>query len=220
MKALIKLILSLGLVFLSIFLLMKTTDTLSLERIKQWLSAAQNANLWVVALIVIALLLSDLIISVPTLATVTLSGFFLGHLMGALVSLVGLSLIGIIGYMASFHHGDKVEKWVLKSERDRIEARQSFNQHGLIMILFSRTLPMLPEVCACMAGLTKMRFKTFMLAWTASNLPYVAVATYAGSISSIDNPVPAIVSAICIYLCLAAGWFILQRTNKNYTNPY
>jgi uncharacterized membrane protein YdjX (TVP38/TMEM64 family) len=164
--------------------------------------------------IIIIILLCDLILSVPTLATVTLSGFFLGHIIGTIVSLVGLSLIGVIGYIISYYYGERVERKILKKEKDRLDARQNFHQHGFIMILFSRALPMLPEICACMAGLTNMSFSKFFIAWTLSNLPYVLIATYAGSVSSIDNLSPAIITSIGIYLCLGLGWLVYRKLNN------
>ncbi|EPJ47894.1 MAG: hypothetical protein OFPI_31490 [Osedax symbiont Rs2] len=85
------------------------------------------------------------------------------------------------------------------------------------MILFSRAMPILPEVTACLSGITKMPFVKFLLAWTASSVPYALIATYAGSISSLENPKPAIIAAITLTLIMWSAWFIFQRVTKRQT---
>jgi uncharacterized membrane protein YdjX (TVP38/TMEM64 family) len=79
------------------------------------------------------------------------------------------------------------------------------------MILMSRASPILPEVSACMAGITRMPFRKFLLAWTINTVPFALIASYSGSISSISNPRPAIYAAISIYAVLWIGWWILKK---------
>lgn len=214
MKALIKLILSLAAVFALTFVIIRFTGIISIEKIENWLTIASNANhLWV-SLIVIALLFADLFIAVPTLTIMILSGYFLGHLNGAITSIVGVTLAGVTGYLVSYYHGEKLERFIIKDPQEQKDARQKFARHGVVMILFSRALPILPEVSACMSGLTKMPFYKFLIAWMISSVPYAVVATYAGSISSVDNPKPAIFAAIILSIFLWCGWFITQKVKK------
>jgi len=88
------------------------------------------------------------------------------------------------------------------------------------MILLSRAMPILPEVTACLAGMTKMKFSKFILAWLISTIPYVLIISYAGSASSIENPKPAIYTAIGISVTLWSGWylFINAKRKKHITN--
>ncbi|MFT2090191.1 TVP38/TMEM64 family protein [Paraglaciecola sp. 2405UD69-4] len=215
MKALLKLILSFTLVFISIFVLMKFTGVITIEKVENWLLIAKDTGVWTLMFIVVVILMSDLLLSIPTLATVTLSGYFLGHLYGAIASLAGLMLVGVMGYLLSYYHGDKIEMRVLKTREQRLDARQNFAQHGIVMILFSRAIPMLPEISACMAGMTKMPFYKFIAAWSLSIIPYVLVCSYAGSISSLDNPNPAIYSAISVNIVIWLAWYATRKLGKH-----
>ncbi|MEP0355997.1 MAG: VTT domain-containing protein [Paraglaciecola sp.] len=218
MKSLLKLIFSLSLVFISILLVIKFTGVITIEKVENWLLMAKDTGVITLILIVIVILLSDLLLSIPTLATVILSGYFLGHTYGAVASLIGLMLIGILGYILSYYHGEKIEKRILPSENQRLEARQNFKKHGYSMILFSRAIPMLPEISACLAGMTNMPFKKFLSAWSLSVTPYVLICTYAGSVSSIDNPTPAIYSALGVNLILWLAWLITRKVRGS--DPY
>ncbi|MEP0174098.1 MAG: VTT domain-containing protein [Paraglaciecola sp.] len=214
MKSLLKLIFSLTLVFISIFIVMKFTGFITIEKVENWLLMAKNTGVVTLMLIVIVILLSDLLLSIPTLATVTLSGYFLGHTYGAIASLIGLMLVGLMGYMVSLYHGQKIEKRILPTSEQRLDARQNFTKHGYVMILFSRAIPMLPEISACMAGMTNMPFNRFIGAWLLSITPYVLICTYAGSISSLDNPAPAIYSAISVNVILWLAWYYHRVKTK------
>ena len=73
---------------------------------------------------------------------------------------------------------------------------------------------MLPEITACMAGFTKMAPHRYSLFFALSSLPYVLIAAYAGSISSIEDPKPAIYAALGLYAVLWTGWFLFRRRRK------
>ena len=76
-----------------------------MAKIETWLTLARDADpLWVAPIIAL-LLFVDLIISVPTLATITLSGYFLGPVIGALAGIVGLVMAGLGGYTVSRRYG-------------------------------------------------------------------------------------------------------------------
>ena len=89
-----------------------------------------------------------------------------------------------------------------------------FQAHGAVVILLSRATPILPEVSACMAGITHMPFTRFLLFWLLSTVPYAIIATYAGSISTFENPTPAILAALGLTLVLWLAWFIFRRKQR------
>ena len=214
MKPLIKIMLSLGLVFATTFLLLNATGVVTVAKIETWLTLARDADpLWVAPVIAL-LLFVDLIISVPTLATITLSGYFLGPVIGALAGIVGLLMAGLGGYVISHRYGDLLLKLVVKDETKRSEAITTFQEHGAVVILLSRASPILPEVSACMAGMTGMPLGKFLALWLASSVPYALIAAYAGSISSVDNPKPAIFAAIGLMSFLWLSWLIVRRRGQ------
>ena len=166
-----------------------------------------------VGAVVALLLFADLFIAVPTLTVIILSGYFLGHAYGAFAALLGVILAGICGYTLSRYYGDAILGFLVKEQSKRDDAISTFKKHGVMMILLSRAMPILPEITACLSGMTRMNFSKFLLAWLISSVPYVLIASYAGSISSIENPKPAIFAAIGISALLWISWFVYHRVH-------
>lgn len=214
MKPMLRVICTLGFFFVCVFLIGRFSGLLSIEIIEGWFEAAKNLPPEYTALIVIGLLVSDLIISVPTMSIMILSGFFLGHVLGALAGITGLMLTGCLGYLISYRFGGRFIALILKDKEQRQQAETTFLTHGFIVIALSRAVPMLPEISACMAGITRMRFPLFLAAWSINTIPYAMIAAYAGSISSLHNPAPAIVTAIGLTFIFWCGWFVFRHINK------
>ena len=197
------------------FIIVKFTGILTIDQIEIWLTHAQNNSVLYVAVIICLLLFCDLFIAIPTLTVTIFSGYFLGHTMGAVVAFTGMFLAGICGYGLSRYYGEKLLTFLVKDQIKRSEAIKAFEQHGFVMILLSRALPILPEVSACLSGMTGMPIKKFIFAWLMSTLPYVLIATFVGSISSFDNPKPAIYGALGISLFLWTAWYCYHRKVNN-----
>jgi len=211
MRALIKLMLVLSLVFASTFLIMNLTGIISLAKIETWLTLAKEIHWLYVSGLVVLLLFLDLFVAMPTLTIIMLSGYFLGHFYGAIMAMSGVVLAGITGYLISYFQGSKLVGLIIKDKNKQIQMREQFNQYGTFMIIFSRAMPILPEVTACMSGIVKMPFVKFMFTWLVSSIPYVLIATYAGSISTVDNPKPAIITAVILTSIMWLAWFVFQR---------
>ncbi len=214
MRHLIKVIAIIASFFALTFILVKATGILSVDQIKAWFIQAKEFSPLYVGSVVVLLLFADLFIAIPTLTVITLSGYFLGFQYGAVSSLIGLMMAGVFGYGLSNIFGENILGFLLKKEKARQEMKSTFIQHGFVMILLSRATPILPEVTACLAGMTKMKFSKFMLAWLISTVPYVLIISYAGSISSIENPKPAIYTAIGIAAILWTGWYLFNTKRK------
>ena len=215
MKPLLRIIMVLALVFASTFIIIRLAGVLTEDDIQVWLEGATKVDPWLVASVVVLILAIDIFIAVPTLTTCVLAGYFLGSAWGGLTASLGLLAAGLIGYWLSRLFGNKVLKVIIRSEEQREEAKTTFGQYGLAMIMLSRSTPIFSEVCACMAGMTKMRFTSFLLAWAVNSIPYALIAAYAGSISSFENPKPAIYTIIGLYLVLWLSWFSYKRLRKN-----
>ncbi|RIW14963.1 DedA family protein [Algoriphagus lacus] len=213
MKALLKITLVLSLAFASTFLIIRLSGVLTEDDIKTWLEAATTINPWYVGLAVVSLLAVDLFIAVPTLTICILSGYLLGFPWGGLSASIGLLSAGLIGYWLSRAFGESILQIIVRSEEKREDAKAHFVQYGLSMILLSRSSPIFPEVCACVAGMTGMKFSKFYLAWTLNSIPYALIAAYSGSISDFENPKPAIYTMIGLYLVIWLAWFIYRKRN-------
>ena len=132
--------------------------------------------------------------------------FLLGPVVGSLFTVLGVSLAGFTGYRLSEKYGDRLARYLIKNADQREQAVKSFSQFGVGTILLSRAMPILPEVSACMAGLTRMSQTKFAAAWMCSIVPYALIANYAGSISSLSDPKPAILAAIGLTCFFWLGW--------------
>jgi len=219
MKPLIKMMLVLGLFFTGTLLVMKFTGVLTIDKIESWLKLARDIDPWVTAMVIVALLFTDLFVAVPTLTIMILGGYFIGPVMGAAAGITGMVLAGSSGYWISWRYGDGLMRLLIKQPNERDKAVQAFRQHGPIIILLSRAGPAFPEACACMAGITRMHFGKFMLLWLASSLPYAMLASYAGSISTLEDPKPAIFTAIGITASLWIGWLVFTKLKKKTNTP-
>jgi uncharacterized membrane protein YdjX (TVP38/TMEM64 family) len=214
MKSLIKVMLILGSIFALTFVLGRIFGILTVENVKLWLDLAQSVDPVWVAGTVILLLFIDLFVAVPTLTITILAGLFLGFPAGAVAAFSGMSLAAFAGYTLSRIWGDRVILRVVREEHDRMEMANAFHQSGPMMIILSRAAPMIPEVTACMAGVTKMPFGRYALYFTISTLPYALIASYAGSISSPDSPKPAFYAALFLYVVLWSGWYLFRRKSR------
>jgi uncharacterized membrane protein YdjX (TVP38/TMEM64 family) len=216
MKSLIKVTLVIAAIFASTFILAKVLGVLSVEQIQLWLELAHQTSDSVLVVVVIILLFADLFVAVPTLTICLLAGYFLGFGLGTIAALSGVMLAGICGYWISRFYGDNLLKRLLKQSQQRQQLKATFEQHGFVMILLSRAMPILPEVSACLAGMTLMPFLRFMLAWSLVSLPYVVIAAYSGSISNVNDPKPAIITAVGLTTVFAISWTVFK--NKINTN--
>lgn len=205
---------ALGLVaaFASTFLLIKWMGVLSVEDIKAFLTQAHQTDALYVAATIIALLVADLFIAVPTLTVTILAGYFLGFPLGFLASVTGLLTAGGLGYAISYTYGPSLLLKINKDEVKRGEMEAVFSRYGSLVLVICRAMPILPEVSCCLAGATRMRFVKFMAAFLVGTVPYALVASYAGSRSSLEDPKFAIFTAIALSALLMSAWmFLLHR---------
>jgi uncharacterized membrane protein YdjX (TVP38/TMEM64 family) len=211
MRQLILLALGLMAIFASIFIIIKLTGVLTLDDIKHWLNLAAEANPVAVALTIIILLTCDLFIAVPTLAVCILAGYFLGFFWGGIAASIGMLCTGTLGYWICYYYGPGLLQKIYQDEKKRQEIKQIFNQQGKKIILISRAMPMLPEICACLAGSNRLPFPEFLFLFSIATFPYGFVAAFAGSHSSIENPLPALLASILVPVTLWACWFLLIK---------
>jgi uncharacterized membrane protein YdjX (TVP38/TMEM64 family) len=96
--------------------------------------------------------------------------------------------------------------------QERRRLHDDFLEYGALMILLSRSAPMLPEISYCLAGLSKMPRARFMLYFFMGHVPYALITTYAGSQSALDTPYPALAGLLAIYAILWSGaWYLRNR---------
>lgn len=211
MKLLIKTILMLMFIFFSTFLIIKFTGVLSVEDIKHYFELLKEQPHYFIGILVIILLFADLFIAVPTMTIIILAGYFIGFELAVLYAFTGLFGASFFGYFISRLYGEKLLKKVSKDEEQIIQMKKIFNQHGMIMLMLSRAMPMLTEISSCLAGTCKMPLSKYLLGWSIGTIPYLLLISYAGSISDLNNPKPVLITAFAITGVLWLSWFIFMR---------
>ena len=211
MRPLILVMLTLAGIFTSTFVIGRAAGVLTADNVRLWLEQVHQTDAIYVVAVVIALLFADLFVAVPTLTITLLAGYFLGFGLGASTAFLGVSAAAFTGYGLCRRWGEHGIAMLVRDEGQRREMADSFHVSGPVMILLSRAAPILPEVTACMAGATGMPLLRYAAFFCLGTVPYVLIAAYAGSISSIDDPRPAIYTAILLYAIMWTGWYLVRR---------
>jgi uncharacterized membrane protein YdjX (TVP38/TMEM64 family) len=138
-------------------------------------------------LVGIGLLVIDLFL--PVLGTVVMSalGLIYGWFLGGLFSAVGSIASGVLAYVLSQRLGRKAALW-MTGEEGLKEGEQIFRgELGGWIVALSRWMPVLPEVIAVMAGMSRMPFRRFFPALCAGSLPMAFVFAWIGD-TGVDRP--------------------------------
>lgn len=213
MKQLITIAIVLAAIFASTFIVIKITGILTVDDIKSALTSASEINPIFVSLAVIILLFSDLFIAIPNLTVCIFSGYFLGAISGGISAVIGMLMAGIVGYYICRYYGPGLLLKIYNDQKKLQDMQDIFSEHGGMILLTCRALPILPEICSCLAGATRMPFWRFFIYYSISTIPYAFIAAYAGSKSSLNNPSPAIFTAIGISIVLWLAWIQFLRRN-------
>jgi uncharacterized membrane protein YdjX (TVP38/TMEM64 family) len=159
------------------------------EKIETWtegfLESASDQAGWI-AVVLGALLASDVLVPVPSSLASTAAGFFLGFAAGALTSLTGMTISCILGYWLGARFGRPLaNRLVGDHELTRLERLSQ--RVGNWVIVISRPVPMLAEASALLAGISGMSTYQFLLLSTLSNLGISVVYAAVGAFSATTN---------------------------------
>ena len=211
MKLLIKSALILAAIFASTFIIIKSTGILTIEDIRLGFEALKSQPAYFVGGLVVLLLFADLFIAVPTMTVIILAGYFIGFQFAVMFAFTGLACAALTGYILSRVWGDKLLRFINHDQQQRQQMHELFQQHGILVLILSRAMPILPEVSACLAGVSRMDFPRFVFGWSLGSVPYVILVAYAGSISDLNNPMPAVFIAIGVTTSLWLAWYWFFR---------
>jgi uncharacterized membrane protein YdjX (TVP38/TMEM64 family) len=154
---------------------------------------------------VMALLSADLVLPLPATGVMSAAGYLYGALIGGLVNAVGSFISGMIAYWLcrAFGHGIAER---LAGKEDLARGEVLFREKGAWIVALSRWLPLLPEVIACLAGLTQMSAKTFTIALACGSIPmgfaYAAIGAAGQSRPGLALGLSVVVPAI-LYLAVS-----------------
>lgn len=194
MKRLSLIFLALALLVIAPFLIWGDhfEETMSLENTVDWL---QSSGSWAWA-VGIGLLVIDLFL--PILGTVVMSalGLVYGWFLGGLISAIGSIGAGLLAYGLARRLGRRAIVFLAGEEGISEGERLFGGETGGWLVAFSRWMPVMPEVVACLAGISKMPFRRFFAALCAGCFPMGFVFARIGQTGN-EHPLTA--------LCLSAG---------------
>ena len=184
-------------------------ESMSLENTVSWLRSTGNWA-WAAG---IGLLIIDLFL--PILGTVVMSalGLVYGWFIGGLFSALGSIAAGLLAYGLAHKLGRKSVLW-LTGESGLAEGERLFHgETGGWLVAFSRWMPVLPEVVACLAGITKMPFKRFFAALCTGCFPMGFIFAYIGETGN-EQPVIAVILSAGLPPLIWGAFRLFYRKEK------
>jgi len=184
---------------------------LGIERtdLQAGLTAARREP-WLVFVGVIALLAADSVLSIPTVVTIAMAGHLLGTLLGGMAGFAGVLGAGSVCFWAG--RLTRGLGWI-QSRRAR-ELSMTIDLVGPTLLLMARVAPMLPEVASAMAGASGFKALRYYLYFSVGNLPFAFIVAYAGSVSSLEQPLPTLAVAGGIPTLCAVVLYWRQRRER------
>ncbi|HEY0678185.1 MAG TPA: VTT domain-containing protein [Chitinophagaceae bacterium] len=179
---------------------------------EQWIEVnlSETRSKFLYAIFSFGVLVSDIVLPVPSSLVMILNGKVLGIAGGAIISLVASQLASLIGFYMGRKASPVADR--IFSLADKEKSNRLFGRYGKMAIVISKALPVISEAMSIIAGTTSTTFKEFFIFSLAGN--FIVSVTYAitGSIASSVNS--NIIAGIVIGTGLIAGWvlhFLLSR---------
>ncbi len=208
MKVFAIIVTSLVVIFSLMFLFGESLGIMEEQFIEENIAKLEASGLGKIAvgITVVALLVTDILLPIPSSIVMTLSGKFLGFVPGALAASLGAMCAAWIGFF-SCRWGGKKAFLRLIGDKDVGRIRNWFDKYGVFAIILSRPVPMLTEILSCLAGLSQLSSRAFTLASLLGTIPICFVYAWFGSVSSGSNPWPAVWISLVIP---AIGWLCVR----------
>lgn len=184
------------------------------EVVEAWLLEQGTAGRFTLAGAIAGLLAIDLLLPVPSSIVMVLAGRLLGVVLGTLSSFTGAMLAALIGFGACRWQGERALRRLVDAQQAQAIS-QWFERYGVYAIILSRPIPMLTEILSCLAGLSHMSVRRFLLASILGTLPLCLLYGYAGSRGGHS-------SWLAIWLALgipSLGWLIMRRLHPTSSSP-
>lgn len=139
---------------------------LSLDGARQWMEGF-GVWAWVGGIL---LLMSDIVLPVPSTVVMSAIGWVYGWLVGGLVCAAGSMLSGIVAYGLCHWLGRGAAAWIA-GEKGLQKVEALFDGHGGWLVALSRWTPVLPEAVACLAGIARMSWRVFLPSLACGSIP-------------------------------------------------
>lgn len=185
----------------------KFDATLSLEGARGWMEQ-YGRWAWLAG---IALLVADIALPIPSTVVMSALGWMYGWWWGGLICTAGSILSGIVAYVMCRILGRPAARWIAGDD-GLARGEELFAKGGGWLVALSRWTPVLPEAVACLAGIVRMPWRTFLLALTCGSVPLGFAFAAIGHVGQ-NNPGLALLLSGAVPVTL---WFIGGRLVKKY----
>lgn len=162
-------------------------------------------------LLAIAMLIGDLVLPIPTTAIFAALGIVYGPWLGGSIASLGSFLSGVFGYTLCRRYGLPIAQ-ALAGPESLQSGERLFQKAGGWLVAFSRWLPLMPEVVSCLAGLSRMPLKPFLLALLCGVIPVSFVFAAIGHTGASRPVLTLILSAIAPLVLWLLAQPLLKRT--------
>jgi uncharacterized membrane protein YdjX (TVP38/TMEM64 family) len=167
----------------------------------------------------ILLILADLVLPIPQASVITTLGAIYGIVLGTLTGTVGLILNGVAGYLLMFTPVRRVIERALKGRSAEAIAALS-DRAGPWGIALSRSLPYsIPEAMVCLAGLTRMPVKTFLVSLGSGSISTALLYAGIGAGWARDPILALAISYLLPIASLAAALYLARRRGAGVEEP-
>lgn len=168
----------------------------------KWLESA-GPWAWVAGYLLLA---GDLVLPVPGTVVISALGWIYGTLAGGLIAVAGMMTAGCCGYGLGRLFGERfARRWL--GDRDYEKGRLLFASGGGWVVALSRSLPILPEVISCTAGLVRMPFRRFVVSLACGSVP---MGFLFAAIGQAGRDAPGWAFGLSLFVP-AVLWFAAQR---------
>jgi len=197
------LVISIGIVLLTfgIFHTMESSFSESLKLLEK------NPNQF--AMVSFFVLVSDIILPIPSTFVLYINGYFLGIISGTLVSISGLMIGAILGYYIGKAGSQKFQP------EDKEKADQILSRYGPSAIFLTRGIPILSESICFVCGYHKIDFKRYLFLNFVGYLPICVLHAIFGSMGYEGGGLFILSFASSIAVSLAFWFFGKHILPKN-----
>lgn len=163
----------------------------------------------------IIMLIADLVLPIPTTAVFAALGIVYGPWLGGAIASLGSFLSGVFGYALCRRFGLPLAH-ALAGADSMESGERLFQRVGGWLVAFSRWLPLLPEVVSCLAGLSRMPLKAFLLALLCGVIPVGFVFAAVGHTGASKPVLTLVLSALApLVLWLLARPLLKSLSSKD-----
>lgn len=205
---------TLAVVFASTFAAVHWSGLIPEAGVVDWLEGLRRVDPWLLAAGVIALLMLDLLVAIPTMTTILLAGWLLGPLAGGLAASAGLLAMGGLAYGLGRRLGRPLLRRLLTDEARLAGIEAAFARQDMLVLLVCQAVPILPEVSASLSGIARMPPLRFFLGYAGGVVPFAFIVAAGGAASRPDDLRPAILTAIGVSVTLLLLWRILAARTR------